>query len=169
MTQRASASSMDGGITGESGRSHTQARHGSLSNIQKSSYRWTDPTALIEPSTASARAAVQRVREQLPAQASEPQGRSVQDTSFMLGGSSLLSFWNNLREDRGASFWPNPTFAVVPVDENSPQHCFLTSTCPLSLLNCLWTYLLTCVAPAQPSARHIRPIQSECASHMSHA
>ena len=124
----------------------------------KSSYRWTDPTALIEPSTASARAAVQLVREQLLAQAPEPQGRSVQDTSFMLGGSSLLSFWNNLREDRGASVWPNPTFAVFPVDDNSPQHRFLTGMCPLSLLNCLWRYLLTCVTPAQPSARHIRPI-----------
>jgi hypothetical protein len=33
-TQRASALSMDGGITGEYGQPHTQARHGSLSNTQ---------------------------------------------------------------------------------------------------------------------------------------
>ena len=83
----------------------------------------------------------------------------MQDTCFMLGSASLLSFWGNIRQERSADVWPYASFAVLPVIGNSIQHRFFTGTCPSYLQNCLWTCLLTCVASVQYIRTHTRPIR----------
>jgi hypothetical protein len=83
----------------------------------------------------------------------------MQDTCFMLGSASLLSFWGNICQERSADVEPNASFAVFPIIDTSIQHRFFTGTCPSYLLNCVWTYLLTCIASAQSSRTYTRPLR----------
>jgi hypothetical protein len=109
----------------------------------QSTFQWRDPTALIQPGTPAALAVLQHIQQGMLPLSPEPRGRSMQDTCFMLGSASLLSFRGNIRQERSADVWPNASFAVFPVIDTSIQHRFFTGTCPSYLLNCVWTYLLT--------------------------
>ncbi|KAF2820893.1 hypothetical protein CC86DRAFT_411727 [Ophiobolus disseminans] len=92
----------------------------------QSTFRWRDPTALIQPGTPAALAVLQHIQRGMPPLSPEPRGRSVQDTCFMLGSASLLSLWGNIRQERSANVWPNASFAVFPIIGNSIQHRFFT-------------------------------------------
>ncbi|KNG45667.1 ubiquinol-cytochrome-c reductase [Stemphylium lycopersici] len=92
----------------------------------QSTFRWRDPTALIQPETPAALAVLQHIQQGMSPLSPEPRGRSMQDTCFMLGSASLLSYWGNISQERSVDVWPNASFAVFPIIDSSIRHRFFT-------------------------------------------